>query len=163
MGGLFCPNLKLQDGYPVVYGFGVEAVQLVQVQDGCACIVLGFNGQVVFACGYSVASSAGDVAVNQSNCCVGCNVAQIDGVPQEGLISDASFDEGLHVGSQGQTGNLNVTAGILDALGNSGATNGGGNDEALQLGILVQQSLGLVEGLLILVIAVYNAEVLDVG
>ena len=69
-----------------------------------------------------------------------------------------------HLGRQAEAGDLHVAVFlVLHQLGGGHDADGGGGADDLQVGIVVQQSLGLVSGLLGLVVAVGNFHQLQLG
>src|SRR6185295_15956674 len=101
---------------------------------------------------------AGDQAGGERGARVGGQVAEVGRVPQRERLHRAVLDELLHLVRGAQTGQLDLAlvrrAGQVP--GGRGHPDRGRRDDALEVGVLGQQALRLLEGLLVVVVAVHG-------
>src|SRR5664279_6436168 len=140
----------------------VALVELVRIaeEDG----VVGPNGELAErARGEGVAGLAGDVALDEGGGGVRGEVAEVSRVPQRELGDGAVLDVLTHLvrGAEASQEDLALGARRRQVASRGGDADGRRGDDALEVRVSGQQARGLVEGGLVVVVAVHGVDELD--
>ena len=92
-------------------------------------------------------------------------VALINGVPQRHSPAAATLDVFGHLAGQAQSGQSDLTAQVSvgKRLAGGGDTNGGRGDDALQIRVGLEETLGLVEALLPVIVTIDDCHQFHIG